>query len=388
MEIKNFKNRTWVEIDLDNIAYNYNEMRKKIPENARICCVVKADAYGHGAVRVAKHLERIGADFFAVSNIDEALQLRRANISSPILILGYTPPEHAKKLATQNIAQCVYSYEYAKALASKALEEGVRISVHIKIDTGMGRLGFVFRHGENESLSELLEICSYSCFDLQGIFTHFPTADDGQEGREATKNQFERFIEVIEILKDRGITFEIRHCANSAAALQYPEYSLDMVRLGIVLYGALPSEKLDTDIVLKNTLTLKTVVSNIKYVQPGDAIGYGSEYVAKSIMRIATLPIGYADGFHRINYTNGTKLSVCGKACPIVGRICMDQLMIDTDCVQEINIGDEVVVFGEGSEFDLAYFAKQNNTIPYEILCTIGARVPRFYRSDSDVPFV
>ena len=381
----NFKDRTWVEVNLDGIEHNYKVIRNIVPKQSKICCVVKADAYGHGAIHVAKHLEKLGADFFAVSNIDEALQLRYADVTSPILILGYTPPERAKTLAVQNISQCIYSYDYAVALAQQAKTANVKIPIHIKIDTGMGRLGFVFRHSREESLDLLLNVCSYDCFYPEGIFTHFPTADEGEKGRIATKDQFSHFCSVIDNLSAKGIRFKIKHCSNSAAILDYPEYSLDMVRLGISLYGALPSMEIKNIPDLQSTITLKTVVSNVKNVKKGDTIGYGGAYSAPRDMKIATIPMGYADGFHRINYKNGTQLLVNGKLCNIVGRICMDQLMLDIDGVPNVKIGDEVVVFGSEGAIDLYTFAQRNDTIPYEVLCTIGARVPRFYKINSDV---
>lgn len=382
-EMIDLKNRAWAEISLDNIEYNYREIRQRVPKESKICCVVKADAYGHGAPRVAKRLERAGADFFAVSSVDEALQLRHANISTPILILGYTPPTRIKELADNNISQCVYSYEYAELLTLAATESNVKISVHIKIDSGMGRLGFVFRHDE-ESLDELIDVCSRKCFDLEGIFTHFPTADGGDSCKTATQMHFKHFKRVIEALEKKGISFKIKHCANSATALDYPEYSLDMVRIGISLYGVLPSNDMNTDVCLKPTMTLRTVISNVKSVKKGDTIGYGAEYVAKKDMNIATLPIGYADGFRRINYTSQTKIYVNGTACDIVGRVCMDQIMIDVDPLDEVHVGDVVVIFGEGAKTSLWEFSKNNFTIPYEILCSVSSRVPRFYLGNND----
>jgi alanine racemase len=353
-------------------------MRNALPSKTKICCVVKADAYGHGALRVARLLEEIGADYFAVSNIDEALILRKANISSRILILGYTPPNRAKMLAEYNISQCVYSSEYAKALAEHANSEGVKIAVHIKIDIGMGRLGFIFRHSAEESIKELVDVCAYSCFKLEGIFTHFPTADEKERGD--TELQFARFCEVTNELRERGYSFEIEHCANSAAAINHPEFSLDMVRLGIILYGALPSDTMSFSVTPRPTIVLKTVVSNIKTVRKGDAIGYGSSYIASTDMKIATLPIGYADGFLRSNSNSGTPIMIYQIPCKIVGRICMDQLMVDVSKIDKVDIGDEITMFGNDNSISLYDLARYNQTIPYEILCTLGARVPRFYR--------
>lgn len=380
-KIKNLNNRTWAEIDLSNIAYNYKAQTLMYEGKAKVCCVVKANAYGHGAVKVSNMLEKMGADFFAVANIDEAVQLRDSGIVSPILILGYTPPEKATTLAEKNISQCVLSYEYAKALASVATREGVRIRAHFKIDTGMGRLGFVFRHASDESLAELLEICSFDCFIHEGIFTHFPVSDCSGSGVEFTKQQYDRFCEVIKLLEQKGYTFDIKHCSNSAAALYDPQYALDMVRVGLLFFGALPSSERESEFIPKQTLTLKTVIANVKTVRAGDSVGYGREYIAKKDMKIATVPIGYADGFLRTSYPNGIKLTVGGKACDVVGRVCMDQSMIDVTDLDNVEIGDEVIIFGKGgtSLFD---FAVKNGTIPNEILCLVGARVPRFYIRD------
>ena len=380
-KIKNLNNRTWAEIDLSNIAYNYKAQTLMYEGKAKVCCVVKANAYGHGAVKVSNMLEKMGADFFAVANIDEAVQLRDSGIVSPILILGYTPPEKATTLAEKNISQCVLSYEYAKALASVATREGVRIRAHFKIDTGMGRLGFVFRHASDESLAELLEICSFDCFIHEGIFTHFPVSDHSGNGVEFTKQQYDRFCEVIKLLEQKGYTFDIKHCSNSAAALYDPQYALDMVRVGLLFFGALPSSERESEFIPKQTLTLKTVIANVKTVRAGDSVGYGREYIAKKDMKIATVPIGYADGFLRTSYPNGIKLTVGGKACAVVGRVCMDQSMIDVTDLDNVEIGDEVIIFGKGgtSLFD---FAVKNGTIPNEILCLVGARVPRVYIGD------
>ena len=380
-DIRNLKNVTWAEIDLDSIEYNYRAQAKSYEQQGKetkICCVVKANAYGHGAAIVSRMLEDIGADFFAVANLDEAIQLREAGITSPILILSYTPPEYAKSLAENKISQCVYSYEYAKELAAAATRERVQISAHFKIDTGMGRIGFVCRHSADEVLNELLEVCSWDCFIHEGIFTHFPVSD--QRGEEDfTKQQYDRFCEVISILEKNGYSFDIKHCSNSAAALIDHQYALDMIRVGMVMFGALPSADRVSEFVPEETMTLKTVIANVKTVRAGDSIGYGREYIAQKDMKIATVPIGYADGFLRSSYTNGIKLSVRGKACDVVGRICMDQSMIDVTELDDLRIGEEVIVFGKGGCNSLSEFALRNQTIPYETLCLVGARVPRVY---------
>ena len=245
----------------------------------------------------------------------------------------------------------------------------------------MGRLGFVFRRGDENIVEEIKDICSHDCFVREGIFTHFPIADAGNEGKSTTDRQYELFCMIVSALENEGINFKIRHCANSATILDYPQYALDMVRMGIALYGAMPSDAIKSDFLPQTTLTLKTVVSNVKVIHAGDTIGYGCTFVAKKDTKVATLPIGYADGLLRANATNGTKISINGKLCDILGRICMDQLMVDVTDAGDLNIGDEAIIFGEGSEIDIERFARTNNTIPYEILCNIGARVPRFYKS-------
>ena len=372
--------RTWAEIDLDSVKYNYLAQRSVYDGKAKVCCVVKSNAYGHGAVRMSKLFEELGADFFAVATMWEALELREAGITSPILVLGYTPPESAKILAENRISQCLLSYEYAEKLAQIATREGVRIPVHFKIDTGMGRLGFVFRHSSDESLPELLKACSFDCFIHEGIFTHFPVSDYLGDSLNFTKQQYDRFCDLLNLLEKNGYTFDVRHCSNSAAALYDHQYALDMVRVGLLFFGALPSDERVSEFIPKQTMTLKTVIANLKTVKKGDSVGYGREFYAQKDMKIATVPIGYADGFLRTNSPNGLKLSVGGHACPIVGRVCMDQSMIDVSEVEDVKLGDEVIVFGNGGCNSLFDFAKKNGTIPNEILCLVGARVPRVYK--------
>ncbi len=384
MELNYMQKRTWAEIDLDALEYNYRILRDQTPATAKMCCIIKADAYGHGSVRVAKLYEEIGADFLAVSNIEEAITVRKAGVKLPILVLGYTHPSCAIMLAQNRISQCVYSYEYGRALAKEAMACSAKISIHIKVDVGMGRLGFVFRKGDDTSYKEVAELCKMSCFHSEGIFTHFPVADEGENGREATKAQFDAFCAITKRLEDGGARFFVKHCSNSAAAVNYPEYSLDMIRAGISLYGV-AAPKAERSFELKNTLTLKTVISNIKTVKKGETIGYGSEFVAPRDMLIATLPIGYADGFKRENMQNDTRLWINGVLCPITGRVCMDQIMVDISEVKGAKCGDEVVVYGKGSRVDLIAFSEHNERIPYETMCEISARVPRVYYRDGKI---
>ncbi len=386
MELNYMQKRTWAEVDLDALEYNYEMLKNRVPKTAKICCVVKADAYGHGSVRVAKLYEELGADFFAVSNIKEALTIRNAGIKQPILILGYTHPSCAKILAQNRISQCVYSYDYGKELAKEANASGVRISIHIKVDVGMGRLGFIFRTEEDVSYKEVLELCKMPGLYTEGIFTHFPVSGE-VDGSEETKIQYDHFKKITEKLEECGARFIVKHCCNSAAASNYPEYSMDMVRLGISLYG-ITVPKGGYDLQLKNTMTLKTVVCNIKEVKRGEPIGYGSEYVAESDIKVATLPIGYADGFKRENWTNGTRLWMNGESCLITGRICMDQTMIDVTNLKNVRLGDEVVIYGKNCGATLNDFAENNGRIPYEIMCEVGPRVPRVYIREEKIDSV
>ncbi len=373
--------RTWMEIDLDMVEYNYNTIRNHVPDTAGVCCTIKADAYGHGAVRIGQLLDDLGGSFFAVSNAEEAIQLRKAGISKPIMVLGYSPLEITELLAEYKISQCVHSYEYGKALLEDAKAKGVNLAVHIKIDTGMGRIGFPFRGFDEEArIDEIVELCRDEHFVTEGIFTHFPISDDQKKGESFTRSQYEKFIDVIDRLEKKGITFKVKHCANSAGLVDYPEYSLDMVRAGVLFFGIIPSwEMKNPDFDLKHTFAWKTVVSHIKTVRKGESIGYSRTYFADKTMKVATLPIGYADGFSRSNGKNGFKIYVKGKPCSILGRVCMDQIMIDVSEVEELLVGDEITVFGNGSPISVYDYSELHETIPHEIMCNIGMRVPRIY---------
>ena len=373
--------RTWMEIDLDMVEHNYNTIRNHVPDTAGVCCTIKADAYGHGAVRIGKLLDDLGGSFFAVSNAEEAIQLRKAGISKPIMVLGYSPLEITELLAEYKVSQCVHSYEYGKELLEDAKAKGVNLAIHIKIDTGMGRIGFPFRGFDEEArIDEIVELCRDEHFVTEGIFTHFPISDDQKKGESFTRSQYEKFIDVIDRLEKKGITFKVKHCANSAGLVDYPEYSLNMVRAGVLFFGIIPSwEMKNPDFDLKHTFAWKTVVSHIKTVRKGESIGYSRTYFADKTMKVATLPIGYADGFSRSNGKNGLKIYVKGKPCSILGRVCMDQIMIDVSEVEKLQVGDEITVFGNGSPTSVYDYSELHETIPHEVMCNIGMRVPRIY---------
>ena len=373
--------RTWMEIDLDMVEHNYKTIRNHVPNSAEVCCTIKADAYGHGAVRIGKLLDELGGGYFAVSNAEEAIQLRKAGISKPIMVLGYSPLEITEILSQYKISQCVHSYEYGKALADDARKKNVKLAIHIKIDTGMGRIGFPFRnYDEDERIAEIVELCKDESFIAEGIFTHFPISDSQKNGEVFTREQYNKFISVIERLEKEGVTFSVKHCANSAGLVDYPEYSLDMVRAGVLFFGILPSfEMKNVDFDLKHTFSLKTVVSHIKTVKAGESIGYSRTYMATKDMKVATLPIGYADGFRRSNGNKEFKIYVKGVPCRIVGRVCMDQTMIDVSEVDELAVGDEITIFGIDSPVSVYDYSEMHGTIPHEVMCNIAMRVPRVY---------
>lgn len=379
MKLQPFQNRTWAEIDLTAAEHNYNTIRSCVSENTKLCCVVKANGYGHGAVQLSKLYQNLGADYLAVSNIEEAIQLRNANITLPILILGYTDPRCASDLQKYNVFQCVFSYEYGYLLSECARKKGVEVGIHIKIDTGMGRIGF--KCNDNE-LEKAAEVCVMQGLNVEGIFTHFSSADEGNRGINYTYEQFNKFLTSIHYLQSKGIDFPIRHCANSATIFDYPDMHLDMVRAGIVLYGLQPSSVLHNPGDIYPVLTLKTIIDHIKEVNPGEYISYGREYKADHIIRVATIPIGYADGLWRSNFHNHMVVEVEGKLAPIIGRICMDQCMIDITDIPEAKINSIVTVYGSSGENSVDNIAVANQTINYELVCAVGERVPRVYKKN------
>lgn len=381
--IRSILRRTWAEINIDNIKHNYNVVQNAIGDKTKLCCVIKANAYGHGAVELAKLYQAWGADYLSVSNIEEAIQLRNANISIPILVMGYTPPECAKDLSNFNISQCVYSLEYAEALNYWAIKSNVSVTVHIKIDTGMGRIGLVCRSKNCSEIKSAIEICLMSNLITEGIFTHFSVADeeDISVPGNYTMLQYESFVYAIDYLKKSGFDFKIKHCANSAAIFVDSKFHLDMVRAGIVLYGLAPSQKRNI-VGLKPAMSLKTTIAQIKNISIGESIGYGRMFVADRAMKVATLTIGYADGLSRAS--SGYNVLVGNFIAPIVGRICMDQLMVDVTNI-ECKLGDIVTVF---SDFDLVSadtLAKHIGTINYEVISNVGERVPRIYLQNNKI---
>lgn len=384
----NMVKRTWAEISLNAIEHNYNVIRNKVADDTKVCCVIKADGYGHGAVELSQIYEKLGADFFAVSNIDEGIEIRKSGSKLPIVILGYTPVSEAENLAEYDISQAVFSLEYAKELSEKCVEEDCICKMHIKVDSGMSRIGFMCQEFPRDeySIEEICEACCLPNLEVEGLFTHFCVSDEDAEGREFTNKQYENFIHVRDSLKKRGVDISVVHCSNSGAIEDYPETCCDMVRAGIILYGLAPSSKLADRLDLVPAMTLKTVVAFVKEVQKGATISYGRTFTADRKMKIATVPIGYADGFIRQNAKDGYMM-VNGKKAKIVGRICMDQTMLDVTDVEDVKTGDEVVVFGTGEngEPTADSLAENTGTINYETVCLVGKRVPRIYIKDGKI---
>ena len=375
-----FWKRLWTEINLDNLLHNFNTVKAHLSIGTKICCVVKANAYGHHAPKIAAVLEQAGADMFAVSNIEEALQLRKSNIKAPVLILGYTPAECASVLAENDISQCVYSFEYAKLLSDSLSNTNNTIKTHIKIDTGMGRLGYQY-DCQLSAVSQIIRTSQLDGIEVEGIFTHFAVSDGGERCKSFTVGQFEKFKEITDSLERNGMIFKYKHCSNSAATVVYPNFEMDMVRAGLILYGLTPSDEVKyRDSVLKPVMSLKSVISYVKDIDTGDTVSYGCDFVADKKMKIATVPMGYADGFGRSNAIHDVFLTVRGQKAPIIGRICMDQLLLDVTHVHDVAIGDEVTVFGTTENCNsVDDIAAANGTINYEIICSVGKRVPRVF---------
>ena len=373
--------RTWAEIDLDALAHNYEQARKRIGPNVKYLGVVKADAYGHGALQVAKKLEKLGADYLAVSSLDEARELRRGGVGAPILILGHTPPEMVPQLIEYGITQAVSARAKAEEYSAAAAESGGTLKVHIKVDTGMSRLGFLVRDGHFDGGVEAIAAsCELPNLEAEGIFTHFAASDaDDAPSEDYTRRQFAVFQKVIAALAARGRTFAIRHCANSGALARYPEMYLDMVRPGIALYGV-GDDALRLG--LRPVMSLKSCVSTIKVFDPDTDISYGRTFHTTEKTRVGVLPIGYADGFFR-GLSNRVSVITAQGPAPVRGRICMDMCMVDLSGLPDVHVGDTVEIFGEGQRVDR--LAAMLDTIPYELTCAVSKRVPRLYLENGEV---
>ena len=373
--------RTWAEIDLDALAHNYRQAREKTGPDVKYLGVVKADAYGHGAIQISRKLEELGADYLAVSSLDEARELRQGGIWAPILILGHTPPAMVPQLIAYRITQAVSALAKAEEYSAAAVACGGTLKVHIKVDTGMSRLGFLVRDGHFATgVDSIASACALPGLEAEGIFTHFAVSDEDDADSEAyTREQFAVFTRVLDALADKGRTFAIRHCANSGALARYPEMYLDMVRPGIALYGVgADAERLD----LQPVMSLKSSISTIKIFDPDTDISYGRTFHTRERTRIGVLPIGYADGFFR-GLSNRMSVMTAQGPAPQRGRICMDMCMVDLTGLPEVKVGDEVEIFGRRQKVD--DLAAVLGTIPYELTCAVSRRVPRLYLEGGSV---
>lgn len=371
----------WAEIDLDNLAYNMQQIRK-VAKSKEIIGVVKADAYGHGALDIAPTLLENGATRLAVAVLSEAIELRRGGITCPIMILGFTPYNLLESLVKYDIEQTVYDYDLAKKISDEAVKLNKVAKIHIALDTGMGRIGFL---PNEESINQVYKISKLTNIVIEGLFSHFSTADE--KDKNYTKLQLEMFNWFYLELQKKKVNINMRHIANSAAIMELPETHFEGVRPGIILYGAYPSDDvLKEKLKLKPVMSLKTNVVHIKTLEAGKYIGYGRKFQTDKETVIATLPVGYADGYTRALF-NKVSVIVNGKLAPVVGKICMDQCMIDITDIPNVKIGDEVILIGEsnGLKITIDDLAKLLGTINYEVVCMVGKRVPRVYTKNGEI---
>ena len=371
----------WAEIDIDAIAYNTRNIKKLIGDKDLIA-VVKANCYGHGIIDIIPTLLENGASRFAVAMISEALEIRDNKITAPVMILGFTPLYLGEELINNNIEQTVYDLDYAKELSKIALTLNKKAKIHIAIDTGMGRIGFL---PNEKSIDNITEICSLEGIEVIGIFTHFSTSDE--KDKEYSHEQFTKMLSVMDTLKKRGIDIPLKHVANSGAIIDLPDTYLDAVRAGIILYGYYPSDEIDkNNLALKPALTLKATITNVKTLEKDMYVSYGRTFKTSNETIVATIPVGYADGYLRKLAENG-KVIIKGEFAPIIGRICMDQFMIDVTNIPDVKIGDEVILLGEknGLKYNADDMAKKLDTINYKVTCMLKSRLPRVYIKDTHI---
>ncbi len=371
-----FRPRVALEIDTQAIRHNYRQIKKLVPKGTDVMAIVKADGYGHGAVEVATRLQEEGVKRFAVAIAAEGQELREKGITGSILVLGYTPPADIPLLIKYNLTQTIFSYEMAEYIAQEAGALKQAVNVHIKVDTGMGRIGFL---ADPESIQEVIRIAKLPYINLEGIFTHFATSDEAD--KTYTKEQWSVFTGFLNELHEAGVVFPIVHAANSGATMAHDYTHLNIVRTGIILYGYYPSDYLSgKKLCLKPAMRLKTQVVHIKELPENHFISYGKQFCTREVTKVATIPIGYADGYSR-RLSNKGRVLIKGEYAPVLGNICMDQFMVDVSHIPGVEVGDEVVVFGTQGNKTIAIeeLARLTDTIHYEIMCMIGKRVPRCY---------
>lgn len=375
--------RVYAKIDLDAIAYNMEQMKQNIRPETKVMAVIKADGYGHGAVQIAEMMERWNYIWgFAVATLDEAVVLRTEGIQKPILVLGCVFPDQYMEMLKHEIRMNIYTEEMAESISRMAAREGKTAYMHIKLDTGMSRLGF----GINEQSAETIKrISKMPNVNMEGIFTHFTKADE--KDKSFTKKQIQEFVWMTERLKEKNVRFTYEHCSNSAGIIDVPEANFDIVRAGISTYGLYPSEEVDkTNVKLKPALALKSHVAVVKEIERGTPVSYGGTFVAKEKMKIATIPVGYADGYPR-SLSNKGYVLIRGKKAPILGRVCMDQFMVDVTQIEGVSFGDKVTMIGkDGNEIlPVEVLSELSGRFNYEFVCDLGKRIPRVYVRDGKI---
>ena len=376
-------NRVCARINLDAIAYNMEQMKQNIRPETKVMAVIKADGYGHGAVQIAEMMERWNYIWgFAVATLDEAVVLRTEGIQKPILVLGCVFPDQYMEMLKHEIRMNIYTEEMAESISRMAAREGKTAYMHIKLDTGMSRLGF----GINEQSAETIKrISKMPNVNMEGIFTHFTKADE--KDKSFTKKQIQEFVWMTERLKEKNVRFTYEHCSNSAGIIDVPEANFDIVRAGISTYGLYPSEEVDkTNVKLKPALALKSHVAFVKEIERGTPVSYGGTFVAKEKMKIATIPVGYADGYPR-SLSNKGYVLIRGKKAPILGRVCMDQFMVDVTQIEGVSFGDKVTMIGkDGNEIlPVEVLSELSGRFNYEFVCDLGKRIPRVYVRDGKI---
>ena len=390
MQTTTFEKHVWAEIDLDALRANFRAVQKRAGD-LPLCAVVKADSYGHGAVQCARVFAEEGAAWLAVSCLAEALQLRQAGQKLPILILGHVQPEFAAALIEHHITAACYSLPQAKALSAAAVQAGGIVDIHLKADTGMGRIGFPLRTDFAQSIAEMLEVCALPGLHMTGLFQHFAVADDDStENIAYTEEQYQLFLRTYRALKAAGHEPPLVHCDNSAGVMLHPDWPNGeitapcMARPGIILYGFDPSDEVRFD-TFKPVMKLKTVVSMVKELQPGQSTSYGRRFTAETPTKVATLCTGYADGYPRLLSCGKGIVEVHGTPCPVLGRVCMDQLMVDVTAVPNVQEGDEAILWGGRVSDSAEDIARKTDTISYEVLCGVSRRVPRVYLEHGEI---
>ncbi|MDO4555695.1 MAG: alanine racemase [Lachnospiraceae bacterium] len=374
MEDEREYRRVYAKIDLDAIKYNVSQVQKQVGQDVMVMAVIKADGYGHGALPIAHALDKIGVDRFAVAFAEEGMMLRKGGIHNPILILGYSHESQYETILKYNLTPTVFTYETAKGLSEAAVRAKKTIPIHIKLETGMNRIGFF---PTEETMKIIEKIKELPGIFLEGMFTHMARADETE--KVTARKQMDIYMGFVNKLEERGISIPVKHVANSASIIDLKDFKLDMVRSGIMTYGLYPSKEVSTEqIRLKPAMEWKTYIVNLKEIEPGDGVSYGHIYVASEKRKIATLPVGYADGYPRSLSDRGRVL-IHGEYAPIVGRVCMDQMMVDVTDIPEVKLLDEVTLMGceHGKQITAEEIGDMAGSFNYELVCSVSKRVPR-----------